>query len=318
MFSRYSFGSSSNYPSLLAFNTLIGQHAGPSTLRSLQSFPTTRAFSSTTKRLARTHGNLSHYDALKLSKNSTKQQIKAKFYELSKQYHPDAKGGDTAKFHEINDAYAVLGDDTKRRQYDLSLSPASQSTHHTRHGQGHGYGYGSHGHSSFSPRDPYLHRAAQGPHRAWNNNSSTSTNSNHPRTENYNPFGRKTPPNFQYEYEYNFNYNPNSRTTNNTSSSATAKRKKQQEDEEALANSGGGIWKFLVTVSLIFVVISLGGGLTANSSTRYHWTLLESVDADLTKDKLGLNDKQSAQKKDKKRKRADSKDINTDILDKLK
>lgn len=35
-------------------------------------------------------------------------------YQLSKKHHPDAPSGSTAKFHEINDAYAILGDDSKR------------------------------------------------------------------------------------------------------------------------------------------------------------------------------------------------------------
>lgn len=34
--------------------------------------------------------------------------------QLSKKYHPDKTGGDISKFHEINDAYATLGDESKR------------------------------------------------------------------------------------------------------------------------------------------------------------------------------------------------------------
>jgi DnaJ-class molecular chaperone len=34
--------------------------------------------------------------------------------QLSKKFHPDAPGGSAEKFHEINDAYGVLGDDKKR------------------------------------------------------------------------------------------------------------------------------------------------------------------------------------------------------------
>ncbi|WWC57857.1 uncharacterized protein I303_100392 [Kwoniella dejecticola CBS 10117] len=242
-----------------AYHSILRAHAGPSTLRS---------FHSSSSRSARTHGNLSHYDVLSLSKNATKQQIKARFYELSKQYHPDAKGGDTSKFHEINDAYAVLGDDSKRRSYDLSFTPASQSRSSPLHSHSH-----AHSHSSFPPRDPYLHRAAQGPHRAWTSAQSQASKAGHnPRTENYTPFGRKTPPNFQYSYEYNFNYNPNARTNTGTGATSRGRRKGSQEDDEAAAGGGGGgIWKFVVTVGLIFTVISLGGGLTANSQSDDDW-----------------------------------------------
>ncbi|WRT63597.1 uncharacterized protein IL334_000520 [Kwoniella shivajii] len=238
-------------------NTFRLGEAGSSTLP-------IRAFSSTSRRSARTHGGLSHYDALRLSKNATKQQIKASFYELSKQYHPDAKSGDTAKFHEINDAYAVLGDDSKRRQYDLSLIPASQASH--QHSPRSSSSHQSH--SSFSARDPYLHRAAQGPHRAWTSaNANAHRSGQAPHTENYTPFGRKTPPNFQYTYEYNFNYNPNARSANSPG------RRKGKGEEEEVGSAGGGFWKFVVTVGLIMVVISLGGGLTANSQTTEEWVL---------------------------------------------
>ncbi|KAK6904927.1 hypothetical protein I203_105746 [Kwoniella mangroviensis CBS 8507] len=256
------------------------KHAGPSTIQSRA-----RTLTSTAKRSARTHGSLSHYDVLKLSKNSTKQQIKARFYELSKQYHPDAKGGDTAKFHEINDAYAVLGDDSKRRQYDTSLTPASHQSHPSRTHQPYGHG---HGHSSFSPRDPYLHRAAQGPHRAWSNTNSTAYKTGQaPRTENYQPFGRKTPPNFQYTYEYDFNYNPNARTAR-----PGGKRKAGEDGEgDGEGAGGGGVWKFLVTVGLIFTVISLGGGLTANSEGLYDWEIVRNRWEEELDDRLGLHDR---------------------------
>jgi curved DNA-binding protein CbpA len=34
------------------------------------------------------------------------------------QYHPDKKGGDKAKFQEVNEANQVLGNKQKRQQYD--------------------------------------------------------------------------------------------------------------------------------------------------------------------------------------------------------
>ncbi|KAK8845375.1 hypothetical protein IAR55_006088 [Kwoniella newhampshirensis] len=231
--------------------------AGPSTLRS----PLSRSFSTTSRQHARTHG-VSHYDALKLPKNATKQQVKARFYELSKQYHPDAKGGDTAKFHEINDAYATLGDESKRRQYDLSLVPASQASRPTY----------TTGHSSFRPNDPYLHRHTQGPHRAWHNRPGPSSQSQGAGPSgSYAPFGRKTPPNYQYSYEYNYTHNPNVRTTDR---SGWGKRGKSAQAPEEEHVTGGGVWRFIVTVGLIFFVISLGGGLTANTESVGEYVLM--------------------------------------------
>ncbi|WVF66381.1 hypothetical protein IAT40_001121 [Kwoniella sp. CBS 6097] len=270
-------------PGPSSFSTRHAAAAAAAAPRSRNQTQGQRTFTSSAIRSARTHGSLSHYDALKLSRNATKQQIKAKFYELSKLYHPDAKGGDTAKFHEINDAYAVLGDDSKRRQYDLSITPASQAHHHGPHSHSHSYRHGPGSHSSFSPNDPYLHRAAQGPHRAWSASSASqrASQGQNPRTEHYSPFGRRTPPNFQYTYEYNFQYNPNARRTSGAGSGgaggAGAGRRKagtgegEEGDGDHIGSGGGGMWKFVVTVGLILVVISLGGGLTANSQSREDW-----------------------------------------------
>ncbi len=58
-----------------------------------------------------------YYDVLGVSKSSDKAEIKKAFRDKAKKYHPD-KGGDEAKFKEINEAYETLGDDQKRAQYD--------------------------------------------------------------------------------------------------------------------------------------------------------------------------------------------------------
>jgi len=61
-----------------------------------------------------------YYKILGVGKNSTKDEIKAAYKKLAKQYHPDLnKSPDAAeKFKEINEAAAVLGDEQKRSQYD--------------------------------------------------------------------------------------------------------------------------------------------------------------------------------------------------------
>lgn len=58
------------------------------------------------------------YDILGVTKTASKDEIKKAFYKLAAKYHPDKKGGDEAKFKEVNEAYQTLSDDKKRREYD--------------------------------------------------------------------------------------------------------------------------------------------------------------------------------------------------------
>lgn len=61
-----------------------------------------------------------YYKILGVSRNASKEEIKAAYKRLAKQYHPDLnKSPDAAeKFKEINEAASVLGDEQKRAQYD--------------------------------------------------------------------------------------------------------------------------------------------------------------------------------------------------------
>lgn len=59
-----------------------------------------------------------YYDVLGVEKNASKDDIKKAFYKLAAKYHPDKKGGDEAKFKEVNEAYQTLSDDKKRKEYD--------------------------------------------------------------------------------------------------------------------------------------------------------------------------------------------------------
>lgn len=58
-----------------------------------------------------------YYKILGVPKNASQEEIKKAYYELAHKYHPD-KGGDPEKFKEINEAYRVLADPEKRKQYD--------------------------------------------------------------------------------------------------------------------------------------------------------------------------------------------------------
>lgn len=59
-----------------------------------------------------------YYKTLGVEKGASKEEVKKAFHKLAHKYHPDKQGGDEAKFKEINEAYQILSDDTKRAQYD--------------------------------------------------------------------------------------------------------------------------------------------------------------------------------------------------------
>ena len=58
-----------------------------------------------------------YYDILGVSKGADAAEIKTAFRKKAHEHHPD-KGGEEAKFKEINEAYQVLGNEQKRKQYD--------------------------------------------------------------------------------------------------------------------------------------------------------------------------------------------------------
>jgi molecular chaperone DnaJ len=62
-----------------------------------------------------------YYEVLGVSRNASKEEIKQAYRRLAMQYHPDRNKSPDAeeKFKEISEAYGVLSDDDKRRQYDM-------------------------------------------------------------------------------------------------------------------------------------------------------------------------------------------------------
>ncbi|MDD5528087.1 MAG: molecular chaperone DnaJ [Patescibacteria group bacterium] len=59
-----------------------------------------------------------YYKVLGVEKTATADEIKRAFLKLAHQYHPDKNGGKDDKFKEINEAYQVLGNAEKRKQFD--------------------------------------------------------------------------------------------------------------------------------------------------------------------------------------------------------
>ena len=90
------------------------------------------------------------YSELGVDKSASAEEIKKAYRNLAFKYHPDRNEGNKAaedKFKRINEAYSVLGDEGKRRQYDLYGSSSSQSYSSGSQGSGPGYGqsYGTYG-----------------------------------------------------------------------------------------------------------------------------------------------------------------------------
>ena len=62
-----------------------------------------------------------YYEVLGVDKNADEAAIKKAYRVLAKKYHPDMNPGDKEaekKFKEASEAYAVLSDPEKKRQYD--------------------------------------------------------------------------------------------------------------------------------------------------------------------------------------------------------
>lgn len=74
-----------------------------------------------------------HYQTLGVAKNATPDDIKKAYRKLASKHHPD-KGGDTATFQKIEEAYRILSDPQQRQQYD---NPAPQGFN-----QGFGFDFG--------------------------------------------------------------------------------------------------------------------------------------------------------------------------------
>lgn len=68
------------------------------------------------------------YEVLSVSRAATEKEIKVAFRKLSKQYHPDEHPGDAEcerRFKEVSEAYSILSDQDKRKEYDKQLLGAA-------------------------------------------------------------------------------------------------------------------------------------------------------------------------------------------------
>lgn len=79
------------------------------------------------------HRPVTYYDVLDLDRDATVEEIKAAYHRLAREYHPDAGSQDpeaAGRFALINEAYRVLNDPQRRRQYDRTLPKKSYPLRH--------------------------------------------------------------------------------------------------------------------------------------------------------------------------------------------
>jgi DnaJ-class molecular chaperone len=74
------------------------------------------------------HTNKDLYQLLRLPREASKDDIQRAHRKLVREYHPDANPQDSRaeeRFKEVQQAYEVLSDDKKRREYDKTLRTSS-------------------------------------------------------------------------------------------------------------------------------------------------------------------------------------------------
>ena len=98
------------------------------------------------------------YEDLGVPKTASSDEIKKAYREAAFKYHPDKNPDDAAaeeKFKKINAAYAVLGDEAKRSQYDMYGNEGTQSNTWNNNTQTQ-YGY-----SGYDPFEEFFRNAQQ-------------------------------------------------------------------------------------------------------------------------------------------------------------
>ncbi|KAH9848021.1 DnaJ domain-containing protein [Lenzites betulinus] len=220
-----------------------------------------------------------HYQTLDLPKDAPRNQIKAHFYKLSKKYHPDVNSdpGAKEKFQAVSEAYAILGDERKRRAYDRTLAPSAPAGHaHAPHESHHAYTHWSYEtrrrgatHAWEYARRPHpngpRHSYAYPPPPGSSSSSSTSTSSSSSSSS-------WTPPNSHYTHNA-----PHART--NPFAHPNVQRATGRRGPLPTGAGGGGgapppatsdavsmLGRTVTVAVLVFLIATIGHGMSASAA----------------------------------------------------
>lgn len=125
------------------------------------------------------------YQDLGVPKTATADEIKKAYREAAFKYHPDRNAGDAIaeeKFKKINAAYSVLGDETKRAQYDR-YGADTTNPYGAQANYGQNYGNTSYGYTD--PFEEFFRAARQAQQEQYQQQARYSTNANNNAQQNY-------------------------------------------------------------------------------------------------------------------------------------
>tara|TARA_B100000674_G_C37298410_1_gene670946 strand:+ start:126 stop:533 length:408 start_codon:yes stop_codon:yes gene_type:complete len=73
---------------------------------------------------------MTYYDILEIKSTATREEIKSAYKKLVLKWHPDKNDGNCDdKIKEITEAYDILGDESKKQEYDIKLKQKEHQQH---------------------------------------------------------------------------------------------------------------------------------------------------------------------------------------------
>ncbi|KAK5073881.1 hypothetical protein LTR64_006978 [Lithohypha guttulata] len=253
-------------------------------VRALAQHPHRRPFHSSPHLLAQR----THYDVLGVPPTTTKADLKKRFYVLSKETHPDMNRNDpkaSERFAEVSEAYAILGNDEKRKKYDREVMPRP-SRSSQRSGGAKGTYAGSRPATGLSTRRGTF----RGPPPSFYAQSGQSAN---PSAEEYArreqqaynqgaPAGAFDPRQYAApgHWDPTFNSDPVYKTQTAEDSRRTQRRAAEMAAAQAYAEEQGNFWaRFIVVSGVVAFGVGVGtminrmsasprGGLLTGDGTR--------------------------------------------------